>query len=96
MALKQATTQSSTFNSWAASNAVDGNQGEPGRNPAKLEKTCSHTNNRNIEWWKVTFSRAVNINSFVIYNRRRDQPDDINFGESGLVGVDRTRGVVTF
>ncbi|KAK3770998.1 hypothetical protein RRG08_002047 [Elysia crispata] len=78
VALKQATTQSSTFNSWAASNAVDGNQGEPGRNPAKLEKTCSHTNNHNIGWWKVTFSRAVNINSFVIYNRRRDQPDDIN------------------
>ncbi|KAK3804164.1 hypothetical protein RRG08_000813 [Elysia crispata] len=81
VALKQVTRQSSVFDSWGPEKAVDGNPGNPGWGPNQFRRVCSHTKSSEPEgWWTVTFSRAVNINSFVIYNRRRDQPVDIDHG----------------
>ena len=91
MALKQVTRQSSVFEAWGPEKAVDGNPGNPGWKPKQFRRVCSHTKSSEPEgWWTVRFSRAVNINSFVIYNRRRDQPVDIDHGESGLGGLNVT------
>ena len=91
MALNQCAEQSSTAHSWQAQNAVDGNPAKPGASVGQLGETCTRTQDRKAdEWWMVTFSRAVKIHSFVIYNRRRDQPVDIDDGESKVAGVKYT------
>ncbi|GFR62940.1 receptor-type tyrosine-protein phosphatase kappa [Elysia marginata] len=81
VALKQTTQQSNTWNRWYASNAVDGDPGNPGSSPYLFERTCTHTPSSNPNgWWRVTFSREAVINRIVIYNRRRNNPEDINYG----------------
>ncbi|GFO49824.1 multiple epidermal growth factor-like domains 10 [Plakobranchus ocellatus] len=74
VAFNEATQQSSTFYGfilWYASNAVDENPAIEGTS-ASSEATCSHTisDRTGLAWWRVTFSNDVDINRFVIYNRR--------------------------
>ena len=69
MALKQTASQSSKFESsstrWNAGYAVDGTTG--GNTPF----TCTHTepNSASPVWWEVTFSQAVDVTRFLIFNR---------------------------
>ncbi|GFN97914.1 gypsy retrotransposon integrase-like protein 1 [Plakobranchus ocellatus] len=71
VALKQTAEQSSTFDGWVSSNAVDGDPGVPD-DDSKQRSTCSHTlgNSDTSHSWEVTFSLAVEIHSFKIYNRK--------------------------
>ncbi|GFO07584.1 multiple epidermal growth factor-like domains protein 6 [Plakobranchus ocellatus] len=71
VAIAQETRQSSTFSTWYDRNAVDGNVGKVNGNEEDLSSTCTHTDSRYDDgWWSVTFETFVQVNSFVIYNRR--------------------------
>ncbi|GFO27337.1 multiple epidermal growth factor-like domains 6, partial [Plakobranchus ocellatus] len=67
VALNEKARQSSNLSNfnWHPRNAVDGNSGS-------LASTCTHTalNQRGLAWWRVTFSNDVDINRFIIHNRR--------------------------
>ncbi|KAK3801327.1 hypothetical protein RRG08_049093, partial [Elysia crispata] len=69
VALKQKTTQSSTYNSWNSSNAVDGKLDIPD-NETSQAATCTHTEMDYHASWRLTFSQSVDIFMFHIYNRR--------------------------
>ncbi|GFO15824.1 multiple epidermal growth factor-like domains 10 [Plakobranchus ocellatus] len=71
VALKQKADQAGTFIPWYASNAVDGDPGIPD-DGASLRSTCSHTppGIGDSAYWRVIFSNDVDINTFIIYNRR--------------------------
>ncbi|GFO39317.1 multiple epidermal growth factor-like domains 10 [Plakobranchus ocellatus] len=74
MALNQATRESSTYGMgthWGSYRAVDGTPRYSSM-IAFSQRTCSHTvpNRPGLAWWRVTFSNDVEINRFVIYNRR--------------------------
>ncbi|GFN78762.1 receptor-type tyrosine-protein phosphatase kappa-like, partial [Plakobranchus ocellatus] len=74
VALKQSSSQSSTYNkggiTWSASNAVDGHPGIPD-DITSLRSTCSHTIPDNSPmWWNLTFTDPVKITKLSIYNRR--------------------------
>ncbi|GFN96643.1 fucolectin-related protein [Plakobranchus ocellatus] len=77
VALKQTAYQSQTYNEWYASNAVDGNPGIPD-NLASLQSTCSHTHYGlgDSAYWRLVFSIDVDINRFIIYNRREPSRRD--------------------
>ncbi|GFO23024.1 multiple epidermal growth factor-like domains protein 10 [Plakobranchus ocellatus] len=69
VAFNQATQHSTTFDTnWFAYKAVDGNPGLE----VSPKATCSHTALKQLgfAWWRMTFSNYVEINRFVIYNRR--------------------------
>ncbi|GFN78783.1 multiple epidermal growth factor-like domains protein 6 [Plakobranchus ocellatus] len=77
VALKQTADQSSTaYDGWVASNAVDGDPGVPAFHDS-LRKTCTHTQGGGdtSDSWEVTFSWAVKIDRFQIYNRRNPDRD---------------------
>ncbi|GFO23040.1 fucolectin-related protein [Plakobranchus ocellatus] len=83
VALKQRAEQSSTFDGWVASNAVDGDPGVPD-DYSNQRSTCSHTLlNDTSDSWQVTFSRAVEISRLQIYNRR--DPNRADCCETRLV-----------
>ncbi|GFR62943.1 fucolectin-related protein [Elysia marginata] len=85
VALKQDTRQSSTFSSWYARNAVDGDVGPIDGTDGQLRKTCTHTDSSYANpWWSVTFSSAVQLHEVVIYNRRN--PSRSGCCEQRLVG----------
>ncbi|GFN90786.1 multiple epidermal growth factor-like domains 10, partial [Plakobranchus ocellatus] len=70
VALKQASDQLGIYREWFASNAVDGDPGIP-EDLASLSSTCSHTARDARAFWRVTFLNDVEINRFIIYNRRQ-------------------------
>ncbi|GFN85817.1 multiple epidermal growth factor-like domains protein 6 [Plakobranchus ocellatus] len=84
IALKQRAAQSSTFAVWVASNAVDGDPGSLDDYDYQ-RSTCSRTlgDADTSDSWQVTFSRAVEINWFQIYNRRN--PSSLGCCEENLV-----------
>ncbi|GFN96674.1 multiple epidermal growth factor-like domains 10 [Plakobranchus ocellatus] len=84
VALKQTADQLETLEDWFARNAVDGDPGIPD-NEASLRSTCSHTKPGigDPAYWRVIFSMDVDINRFIIYNRR--EPGRGDCCESRLV-----------
>ncbi|KAK3699507.1 hypothetical protein RRG08_059845 [Elysia crispata] len=75
VALKQKTKQSSTYNTWNSSNAVDGKLDIPD-NEISQAATCTHTKKDNYAWWRLTFSQPVDVFKFHIYNRRNPSRKD--------------------
>ncbi|KAK3772218.1 hypothetical protein RRG08_064667, partial [Elysia crispata] len=75
VALKQTARQSSRYipggapDSFKAENAVDGVL--PGDTVQSARSTCTHTDvpSATLGWWTVTFSQAVDVTRFLIYNR---------------------------
>ncbi|KAK3795281.1 hypothetical protein RRG08_055843 [Elysia crispata] len=77
VALNQTARQSSRYrpvdapDSYYASNAVDGVL--PGDTVESARSTCTHTlglpDTQDPGWWTVTFSQAVDVTRFLIYNR---------------------------
>ncbi|KAK3763467.1 hypothetical protein RRG08_056935 [Elysia crispata] len=84
VALNQAARQSSRYipggapDSFNAENAVDGVL--PGDTIQSTQSTCTHTlglpDTQDPGWWTVTFSQAVDVTRFLIYNR-----DDTHCGQ---------------
>ncbi|GFS22298.1 receptor-type tyrosine-protein phosphatase kappa-like [Elysia marginata] len=68
LALKEQTSQSSTFETWYSRHAVDGTV-DLGDNLSG--KTCSRTQNDSLSWWRLTFHKGVKINYFILFNRRK-------------------------
>ncbi|GFO31697.1 multiple epidermal growth factor-like domains 10 [Plakobranchus ocellatus] len=77
VALNQAADQTKTYFDWYASNAVDGDPGIPDDH-SSISSTCSHTEVGlgDSAFWRVIFSIDVDINRFIIYNRREKRPFD--------------------
>ncbi|GFO48090.1 fucolectin-related molecule, partial [Plakobranchus ocellatus] len=89
VALKQSARQTTDFENgansafWNASKAVDG---DPGilDNFDSLRFTCSHTEPGSVySGWSLVFSRPVDINKLIIYNRR--EPSRLDCCEHRLV-----------
>ncbi|GFO07582.1 receptor-type tyrosine-protein phosphatase kappa [Plakobranchus ocellatus] len=84
VALGQETLQSSTFERWFSSYAVDGDPGIP--DSKEFAETCSHTpSNRAERWWRVLLSNAAVVFRIVIYNRREPSRTD-DCCEDRLIG----------
>ena len=83
MALKQTARQSSRYipdgapNSYYAENAVDGVL--PGDTRESAQSTCTHTvpDTQDLGWWTLTFSQAVDVTRFLIYNRGEERDKKI-------------------
>ncbi|KAK3738405.1 hypothetical protein RRG08_037042 [Elysia crispata] len=76
VALNQNATQSSMYNNWLASQAVDGfREGE-----RDVSDTCSHTESESQGWWFLSFHQPVEVNSVVLYNR-----EDFEYRLAGFV-----------
>ncbi|GFO46880.1 fucolectin-related protein [Plakobranchus ocellatus] len=77
VALKQTAGQPQTFKEWHARYAVDGNPGIPD-DIFSLRSTCSHTPGGlgDSSYWRLVFSKGVDINRFIIYNRREPSRGD--------------------
>ncbi|GFR88254.1 multiple epidermal growth factor-like domains 10 [Elysia marginata] len=69
VALKQPSTQSTLYEDWYASKAVDGLVNDTVDEESQ-GSTCSHTMPDSRGWWKLTFLRPADIAMFVLYNRR--------------------------
>ncbi|GFO05128.1 fucolectin-related protein [Plakobranchus ocellatus] len=84
VALKQTADQPGTFDEWHASNAVDGDPGIPD-DYRSIRSTCSHTapGLGDSAYWRVIFSNDVDINRFIIYNRR--EPSRLDCCEYRLI-----------
>ena len=84
MALKKPAQQSSRYrpggapDSFKAENAVDGVL--PGDTVQSAWSTCTHTDvpSATLGWWTVTFSQAVDVTRFLIYNRGDERDTIIN------------------
>ncbi|GFN80258.1 multiple epidermal growth factor-like domains 10, partial [Plakobranchus ocellatus] len=86
VALKQNTTQSSTYRNWGSENAVNGIFGTVDGSDEVQSSECSRTNDgRWINgYWRLSFSEPMNIIAADIYNRRN--PSRKNCCEQNLIG----------
>ena len=86
VALNQTAQQSSRYRtsdvpySYYARNAVDGVL--PGGTKESARSTCTHTlglpETQDLGWWTLTFSQAVDVTRFLIYNRGEERDKIIN------------------
>ena len=64
VALRKPATQSSTYSSFVASKAVDGN-----RSPDFSKGSCSHTLDKEVNWLKVDLQMQFTVQYVKITNR---------------------------
>ncbi|XP_026990790.1 fucolectin-like [Tachysurus fulvidraco] len=76
VALSGIATQSSSYNYYYASFAIDGN-----RNSVLSASACSHTNADYGPWWRVDLLVLYDISNVIITNRGDGSPDRINGAE---------------
>ena len=74
MALRRTTSQSSTYDGYGASRAVDGNT-----NTIMSHGSCSCTDHENKPWWRVTLSNDNNVRKVKITNRQTSSQRLTNF-----------------
>ncbi|XP_051756509.1 fucolectin-like [Ctenopharyngodon idella] len=76
LAAGRSVTQSSTFNSWIAEQAIDFSPGftQPG-------SACSSTNSQTNPWWRLDLHHIYRVNRVVITNRLDCCPERINGAE---------------
>ncbi|KAK3742964.1 hypothetical protein RRG08_005397, partial [Elysia crispata] len=79
MALKQETMQSTTFELWNSSHAVDGKLDIKDNKSSQLAMCTQTKKNSGIGWWRLTFSKPVNVSMFRICNIRN--PTHNNTGD---------------
>ena len=72
VALRQPTTQTSTYGNWFSSNVVNGKVGTVNGQDSVLQEECSHTNEGDSRdgVWSVIFKQPYIFSKIVIYNRR--------------------------
>ncbi|KAK3766780.1 hypothetical protein RRG08_057589 [Elysia crispata] len=84
LALKQHTNQSSTFEPWHSSHAVDGKLDIPDHISSQAA-TCTRTKEGDTGWWGLTFSQPVDVYMFRIYNRINSERMDSSKDGLGAV-----------
>ncbi|GFN80253.1 fucolectin-related protein [Plakobranchus ocellatus] len=86
VALKQVTTQSSTYRNWGSENAVNGIFGTVDGSDEVQSSECSRTNDGRWSngFWRVSFPEPMNIIATDIYNRRN--PSRRNCCGQSLIG----------
>ena len=74
MALGRYAYQTSTFDGFGASRAVDGNT-----NTVLTQGSCTHTDNEYKPWWRVTLSTYYYVRKVKITNRQSSSERLTNF-----------------
>ncbi|XP_067301255.1 uncharacterized protein [Pseudorasbora parva] len=76
LAIGRSATQSSTYGSWMAEQAIDFN---PGFTQPSL--SCSSTNNQTDPWWRLDLRNTYRVSRVVVTNRNDCCPERINGAE---------------